>query len=89
MKLHLCLPTINSQRVFAFLDVLTKFRPVASTLCKESYIIFSLNKTGEWLDSLTVDKLNEILQKTRSERLDLREKYKQRVKQLNNFAKML
>jgi len=73
------------ERVFAFLDALTKFRPVVSTLCNESYIMFSLNKTGEWLDSLTVDKRNEILQKTRSEGLDLREKYKQRVKQIEQF----
>jgi hypothetical protein len=33
------------ERVFALLDALTRFRPVASTLCNEAYIMFSLNKT--------------------------------------------
>ena len=33
------------ERVFALLDALTRFRPAATTLCNEGYIMFSLNKT--------------------------------------------
>jgi hypothetical protein len=55
------------ERVFALLDVLTRFRPVASTLCNEAYIMFSLNKTGEWLSSLTENERDNFLQQARSE----------------------
>ena len=55
------------ERVFALLDVLTRFRPVASTLCSEAYIMFSLNKTGEWLSSLTENERDKFLQQARSE----------------------
>ena len=40
------------ERVFSLLDKLSRYRPVASTLCNEGYIMFSLNKTDEWLKSL-------------------------------------
>jgi hypothetical protein len=48
--------------VFALLDAMTRFRPVASTLCNEAYIMFSLNKTGEWLSSLTENERDIFLQ---------------------------
>jgi hypothetical protein len=54
------------ERVFALLDALTRFRPVASTLCNEAYIMFSLNKTGEWLSSLTENERDKFLQQARS-----------------------
>lgn len=44
------------ERVFALLDALTRFREVATTLCNESFIMISLNKTGEWLNTLSKKK---------------------------------
>ena len=70
------------ERVFALLDALTRFRPVASTLCNEAYIMFSLNKTGEWLSSLTENERDKFLQQARSEGPKLRQLYKERTMEI-------
>ena len=70
------------ERVFALLDALTRFRPVASTLCNESYIMFSLNKTGDWLNSLTSEKREKFLDMSRAEGRDIRAKYIARIKEI-------
>lgn len=70
------------ERVFALLDALTRFRPVASTLCNEAYIMFSLNKTGEWLISLTENERDKFLQQARSEGPNLRQLYKERTMEI-------
>jgi hypothetical protein len=58
---------------------MTRFRPVASTLCNEAYIMFSLNKTREWLSSLTENERDIFLQQARSEGPKLRQLYKERT----------
>ena len=70
------------ERVFALLDALTRFRPVATTLCNESYIMFSLNKTYNWITSLPEKERDEYLQKARSGGRLLREKFIHRSKEL-------
>ena len=70
------------ERVFALLDALTRFRPVASTLRNEAYIMFSLNKTGEWLSSLTENERDIFLQQARSEGPKLRQLYKERTMEI-------
>lgn len=67
------------ERVFALLDALTRFRPIASTLCNEGYIMFSLNKTGEWLNSLPAEKRELYLDQSRKEGRTARQKYKERL----------
>jgi hypothetical protein len=52
-------------RVFALLDAFTRFRLVASTLCNEAYIMFSLNKTGDWINSLSSEEKQKYLDKAR------------------------
>ena len=70
------------ERVFALFDALTRFRPVASTLCNEAYIMFSLNKTGEWLISLTENERDKFLQQARSEGPKLKQLYKERTMEI-------
>ena len=67
------------ERVFALLDALTRFRPVASTLCNEGYIMFSLNKTADWLNSLPPEKKEMYIEQSRKERRTTRQKYKKRL----------
>ena len=70
------------ERVFALLDAMTRFRPVASALCNEAYIMFSLNKTREWLSSLTENERDKFLQQARSEGPKLRQLYKERTMEI-------
>ena len=70
------------ERVFSLLDKLTRYRPAASTLCNESYIMFSLNKTGEWLNSLPEEKKKMYLDKSRKEGLQIRERYQLRINEI-------
>ena len=70
------------ERIFAFLDALTRFLPVASTLCNEAYIMFTLNKTGKWLNSLPEDERARHLEAARSGGRELRQKYKERSKDI-------
>ena len=70
------------ERVFGLLDALTRYRPVASALCNESYIMFSLNKTGEWLQSLSIEEKTAYLDMSRKDGRDVRMKYIKRIKEL-------
>ena len=71
-----------SERVFALLDALTRFRPVASTLGNEGYIMFSYNKTGEWLNSLTPEKREIFLDQSRNEGRTARQNYKKAFREV-------
>lgn len=72
------------ERVFAMLDALTRFRPAATTLCNESYIMFSLNKTGEWLQTLPEGDKEKLLDMSRKEGKELRQKYIMRIREIEN-----
>lgn len=67
------------ERVFSMLDALTRFRPIASTLCNECYIMFSLNKTGDWINSLPAEDRKTLLDDSRKEGIEIRKKYIERV----------
>jgi hypothetical protein len=75
------------ERVFALLDALIRYRPVASTLCNEAYIMFSLNKTGDWINSLSPEKKQMYLDKARKEGREIRKKYLARIKSLEEAQK--
>jgi len=70
------------ERVFALLDALTRFKPVASVLCNEAFILFSLNKTYDWLNTLDIDIKHDLINKARTGGRDLRQKYKERSKEI-------
>jgi hypothetical protein len=55
-----------SERDFGSLDLLIRMKPAATTLCYESVILWTNNKTSEWLNSLDHDiknKIADLLQK--------------------------
>lgn len=67
-----------SERVFGMLDNFISFCPNASTITNEAFIIFSFNKTSEWLDSLPDQEKHELISKGISEGRELRAQFKER-----------
>lgn len=72
------------ERVFAMLDALTRFRPAATTLCNDCYKMFSLNKTGEWLQTLPEDDKEKLLDMSRKEGKELRQKFIMRIREIED-----
>ena len=54
-----------SERDFGSLDLLIRMKPAATTLCYESVILWTNNKTSEWLNSLDHDIKNKLLDHAR------------------------
>ena len=54
-----------AERIFGMLDLLIMKRPNATTLAKEAFIAFSVNKTIQWLSSKDDEDLKTIIQQGR------------------------
>lgn len=67
-----------SERVFGMLDNFISFRPNASTITNEAFIMFSFNKTAEWLNTLPEGEKNKMISKSISEGRELRTQFKER-----------
>lgn len=65
---------------FGQLDFLLKYRPNASALCNEAYLIYSHNKTKEWLDNLDDKTKEQYLNDSRREGVIMRKKFQERMK---------
>ena len=66
--------------IFAQLDHLVSYRPNASVLANEAYIMYSFNKTSLWLQNLPADERNLYLEQSRKDGKLIREKFKKRLK---------
>ena len=66
--------------VFGQLDHLISYRPNASLLANEACIMYSFNKTAEWLRNLPEDEKNKYLDASRQEGRKVREAFKERTK---------
>ncbi|KAJ8304092.1 hypothetical protein KUTeg_017675 [Tegillarca granosa] len=64
---------------FGQLDFLMKYRPNASTVYNEPFLLFSHNKTGKWLEDMDVEERNELINSCRKEGRELRTKLKSRL----------
>ena len=69
---------------FGQLDFLMKYRPNATTLCNEAYLLFSHNKTDEWLNNLPVSERNQLIEDSRKEGRKIRHQFKQRLQQIES-----
>ncbi|KAK3106600.1 hypothetical protein FSP39_023288 [Pinctada imbricata] len=65
--------------VFGQLDHLISFRPNASLLANESFIMYSFNKTGKWLESLPEEEKERLLNESLKEGRELRKTFKDRI----------
>lgn len=68
--------------LFGQLDFLLKYRPNASVLCNEAYLMYSHNKTKEWLNTLDDTTREQYLNECRKESKGLREKCHARLKEI-------
>jgi hypothetical protein len=75
------------ERVFGILDHLVKYRPNASTLANESFVMFSLNNTSQWLERKPGAEREQLLVTCRKLGSDMRENYKSRKNEIHNMVK--
>ena len=68
---------------FGVLDFQLRYRPNASLLVNESFLMFTMNKTKEWLETLEEGERNRLLQASRKEGREFREKFRERCKQIS------
>ncbi|XP_077869756.1 uncharacterized protein LOC144361819 [Saccoglossus kowalevskii] len=81
-----------SESVFGRFDHMLRYRPNASTLTNEAYIMYSTNKTGEWLEKLPAQKKEKLFAESRKGGRELRKKFRERcqgikVKKMENIRK--
>ncbi|CAC5376848.1 unnamed protein product [Mytilus coruscus] len=69
-----------SEFFFGQLDFLLRYRPNASLLCNEAYLLYSHNKTEEWLQSLDDVTRIQLINDSRKEGQNIRLKFKERLK---------
>ena len=65
--------------IFGQLDHLTSFRPNASVLANEAYLMYVYNKTSKWLKSLDDDEKDILLDDSRKEGRAVRKKFREGI----------
>lgn len=70
------------ERVFGILDFFLRYRPNASTISNEAFLMFVFNKTSKWLDSLPQQEKEKLLTESIKEGRSIRAKYKKRLAQI-------
>ena len=68
-----------SERDFAKLDHLIREKPHSTTMSLEAHILFSNNKTREWLDSKSPDELKLLMETARKSVPKHKQKFKERL----------
>ena len=69
----------HAERVFAYLDHLMKVRPNATLLANEATIMFSLNRTSEWLHQLPSNEVEKIISDARKKARIVQKKFQERT----------
>ncbi|VDI69835.1 Hypothetical predicted protein [Mytilus galloprovincialis] len=75
------------ERVFGMLDFFLRYRPNASTISNEAFLMFVFNKTSEWLDSLPQEEKEKLLTDSIKEGRNIRAKYQKRLAQITEARK--
>ena len=77
-------PTHNKfpEQVLGTLDALMKFRPAATTLTNKWYIMFSVNKTADWLKSLPEETKKKKKKKKTNKQTNKKQTNKKKKKQI-------
>ncbi|KAL3867760.1 hypothetical protein ACJMK2_040610, partial [Sinanodonta woodiana] len=70
------------ERVFGILDFFLRYRPNATTISNEAFLMFAFNKTSEWLQSLPITEKEKLLTECRKEGRQMQAKYKERLKEI-------
>ena len=67
---------------FGVLDFQLRYRPNASTLVNEAFLMFSMNKTQDWLKSLGNKEKEKLLKECGTDGRKFRETFKLRCKEI-------
>ena len=70
------------ERVFAYTDHLLKFKPNITHIAQESYIMFCLNKTADWLEMKSENERNNIIKNAMRDTPALHVTYLERKKEI-------
>lgn len=77
------------ERVFGILDFFLRYRPNASTESNVAYLMFALNKTSTWLDSLPAKEREKLLTECRKDGREIRRKYQEKLKSIEEKRKQI
>lgn len=81
----------NPERVFGIqknvLDFFLRYRPNASTVSNEAYLMFVFNKTSQWLEKLDPEERDKMLTEGIKQGRDIRVKYRERLKEIDEKRK--
>lgn len=66
------------ERAFGMLDFFVRYRPNATTLTNEAFIMLAFNKTSEWLEKLTSEERDKLMKDAKKGGRNLRQQFKQR-----------
>ena len=67
-----------SEYVFANNDQLQRFKPNIQTLARVAYLMFSVNRTSDWLNNRSPEELENLLSDARKDVSGIRKQFKQR-----------
>ena len=76
-----------SESVFGYIDGLMKNKPNVSILSCEAYVMFSMNKTSEWLNGKSEQDVEKILSEARREASSTRKEFQERHKNILEFRR--
>lgn len=82
-----CVPksSVFAESVFGRLDQMLKQKPNTTTLAAEAYIMFSQNKTMNWLEKKGEGEREKLLKEARKESNAIRERFKVEMQQFYYF----
>ncbi len=76
-----------AESAFAYLDQLMQAKPAIKALASEAYLMFCLNKTGEWLDTKSPQDLKKLISVARKSVKNKKVLYKQRALEIQEFRR--
>lgn len=63
---------------------LLRFKPNATTLCNEAFLIFAHNKTNNWLADLSDTERDSLLKEAKTEGPKIRRRFQERIKEIES-----
>ena len=78
-----------SEYVFAYYDQLLRFKPNIQTLASEAYVMFSVNRTSDWLNQKSPEDLENLLCHARKNVSSIQKQFKVRKDEIKRKQMMI
>lgn len=75
------------ERVFGMLDFFLRYRPNASTISNEAFLMFVFNKSSDWLETLSQEEREKLLNDSIKEGREVRVMYRKRLAEITEHRK--